>query len=164
MTIIKVSKGLSLNDCYWVVEEGFDGTHDKFNLYDNRFSQVLALIAFTGYGSSVRTSFASCPEFTTNGMLPKCWRRKDGKILLYKGGTRGASNTGNEPYSEYYAAQVAKALGINAIEYGLSQWKGELCSTCELFTSKKYSFLSIGRVVTSSELPKKSLHKSTVMD
>lgn len=149
MTIIKVSKGLSLNDCYWVVEEGFEGTYDKFNLYDNRFSQVLALIAFTGYGSSIRTSLASCPEFTTNGMLPKCWRRKDGKIILYKGGTSGASNTGNEPYSEYYAAQVAKALGVNAIEYGLSQWKGELCSTCELFTSKEYSFLPVGRVVTS---------------
>ena len=149
MTIIKVSKGLSLNDCYWVVEEGFDGTYDKFNLYDNRFSQVLALIAFTGYGSSIRTSLASCPEFTTNGMLPKCWRRKDRKILLYKGGTSGASNTGNEPYSEYYAAQVAKALGVNAVEYGLSQWKGELCSTCELFTSKEYSFLPVGRVITS---------------
>lgn len=149
MTIIKVSKGLSLNDCYWVVEEVFEGTYDKFNLYDNRFSQVLALIAFTGYGSSIRTSLASCPEFTTNGMLPKCWRRKDGKIMLYKGGTSGASNTGNEPYSEYYAAQVAKVLGINAIEYGLSQWKGELCSTCELFTSKEYSFLPVGRVVTS---------------
>ena len=149
MTIIKVSKGLSLNDCYWVVEEGFEGTYDRFNLYDNRFSQVLALIAFTGYGSSIRTSLASCPEFTTNGMLPKCWRRKDGKIMLYKGGTSGASNTGNEPYSEYYAAQVAKVLGINAIEYGLSQWKGELCSTCELFTSKEYSFLPVGRVVTS---------------
>ena len=60
MNIISVSKGLSLNDCYWVVEEGFDGTYDKFNLYDNRFSQVLALIAFTGYGSSIRTSLASC--------------------------------------------------------------------------------------------------------
>lgn len=149
MTIIKVSKGLSLNDCYWVVEEGFEGTYDKYNLYENRFSQVLALIAFTGYGSSIRTSLASCPEFTTNGMLPKCWRRKDGKILLYKGGTSGASNTGNEPYSEYYATQVAKALGVNAIEYGLSQWKGELCSTCELFTSKDYSFLPVGRIVTS---------------
>ena len=149
MSIIKVSKGLSLNDCYWVVEEGFEGTYDRFNLYDNRFSQVLALIAFTGYGSSIRTSLASCPEFTTNGMLPKCWRRKDGKIMLYKGGTSGASNTGNEPYSEYYAAQVAKVLGVNAIEYGLSQWKGELCSTCELFTSKNYSFLPVGRVVTS---------------
>lgn len=149
MTIIKVSKGLSLNDCYWVVEEGFEGTYDKYNLYDNRFSQVLALIAFTGYGSSIRTSLASCPEFTTNGMLPKCWRRKDGKILLYKGGTSGASNTGNEPYSEYYAAQVAKVLDVNVIEYGLSQWKGELCSTCELFTSKDYSFLPVGRIVTS---------------
>ncbi len=149
MTIIKVSKGLSLNDCYWVVEEGFDGLYDKFNLYDNRFSQVLALIAFTGYGSSIRTSLSSCPEFTTNGMLPKCWRRKNGKILLYKGGTSGASSTGNEPYSEYYAYQVAKALGIEAIEYGLSKWKGELCSTCELFTSKEHSFLPVGRVVTS---------------
>ncbi len=149
LSIINVSKGLSLNDCYWVVEEGFEGKYDKYNLYDNPFSRILALIAFTGYGSSIRTSLASCPEFTTNGMLPKCWRRKDRKILLYKGGTKGASNTGNEPYSEYYAFQVAQALGINAIEYGLSKWEGELCSTCELFTSKEYAFLSVGRVVTS---------------
>ena len=149
MNIIKVSKGLSLNDCYWIVEEGFDGTFEKLNLYDNRFSQVLALIAFTGYGSSIRTSLASCPEFTTNGMLPKCWRRTGGVIKLYKGGTSGFPNTGNEPYSEYYAAQVAKTLSIDAIEYGLSKWKGELCSTCELFTSKDYSFLPVGRVVTA---------------
>ncbi len=73
LNIIKVSKGLSLNDCYWVAEEGFSGKFADYNLYDNRFSRVLALIAFTGYGSSVRTSLASCPEFTTNGMLPKCW-------------------------------------------------------------------------------------------
>jgi hypothetical protein len=149
MSIIRVSKGLSLNDCYWVVEEGFEGTFDTFNLYDNRFSRTLAQIAFTGYGSSVRTSLTSCPEFTTNGMLPKCWRRNDGVIKLYKGGTPGASNTGNEPYSEYYAAQVAGVLGVNAISYGLSKWEGELCSTCELFTSKDFSFLPIGHLVTS---------------
>ena len=149
MNIIKVSKGLSLNDCYWVVEEGFSGTFEKYNLYDNRFSRVLALIAFTGYGSSVRSSLASCPEFTTNGMLPKCWRRVNGEIKLYKGGTSGASNTGNEPYCEYYAAQIAKELGISAIDYGLSKWKGALCSTCVLFTSKEYAFLPVGKVVTS---------------
>ena len=149
MNIIKVSKGLSLNDCYWVVEEGFSGTFEKYNLYDNRFSRVLALIAFTGYGSSVRSSLASCPEFTTNGMLPKCWRRVAGEIKLYKGGTSGASNTGNEPYCEYYAAQIAKELGISAIDYGLSKWKGALCSTCVLFTSKEYAFLPVGKVVTS---------------
>ena len=149
MNIIKVSKGLSLNDCYWIVEENFEGSFEKYNLYDNRFSKILALIAFTGYGSSIRTSLASCPEFTTNGMLPKCWRRQDGTIKLYKGGTSGASNTGKEPFSEYYAAQVAKTLGIQAIDYNLSMWNGELCSTCELFTTKEYSFLPVGRIVTS---------------
>lgn len=148
MNILSVSKGLSLNDCYWVVEEGFEGSFSQYNLYANRFSRVLGLIAFTGYGSSVRTSLASCPEFTTNGMLPKCWRRENGIIRLYKGGTSGASNTGNEPYSEFYAAQIADALGINAISYGLSKWQGELCSTCELFTSKDYSFMPIGRLVS----------------
>lgn len=148
MNIISVSKGLSLNDSYWVVEEGFDGTFDKYNLYDNRFSQILALIAFTGYGSSLRTSLASCPEFTTNGMLPKCWRRTDGKVALYKGGTMGASNTGNEPYSEFYAAQIAKIICTTAVDYKLSKWKGELCSVCELFTSKEYSFIPVGRIVT----------------
>lgn len=149
INIINVSKGLSLNDCYWVVEEGFDGSFDDYNLYDNNFSQILALIAFTGYGSSVRTSLASCPEFTTNGMLPKCWRRQRGSIRLYKGGTFGASNTGNEPYSEFYAYQVAEAMNIDAIPYGLSKWKGELCSTCDLFTSKEFSFMPVGRVAAA---------------
>lgn len=149
LDVIKVSKGLSLNDCYWVVEEGFAGTFEKYNLYDNRFSRVLALIAFTGYGSSVRASLASCPEFTTNGMLPKCWRRENGDIRLYKGGTKGASNSGNEPYSEFYAWQVAQELGVAAVPYTLKQWNKELCSVCSLFTSKQYAFLPVGRVVTT---------------
>lgn len=149
LTIIQASKGLSLNDCYWVVEEGFEGTFSRYNLYDNRFSQILALIAITGYGKSIRSSLDSCPEFTTNGMLPKCWRRENGKILLYKGGTTGGPNTGNEPYSEFYAAQIAKIMGINAIDYKLSKWKATLCSTCELFTSKRYSYIPVGRIVRS---------------
>lgn len=148
MNIISVSKGLSLNDCYWVVEEDFQGSFEKHNLYDNRFSNVLATLVFTGYGSSVRSSFQSSPEFTTNGMLPKCWRRIDGKIYLYKGGTSGAANTGFEPYSEYYAYQIAQALGFDAVAYNLSTWKGNLCSTCELFTSKEQSFIPIGYLKT----------------
>lgn len=147
MSIISVSKGLSLNDSYWVVNEDFGGSFEQYNLYENRFSQILAYIAFTGYGSSIRSSLMSSPEFTTNGMLPKCWRRISGKIVLYKGGTSGASNAGNEPFSEFYASQVAQAMGINAIPYGLSKWKGILCSTCELFTSKETAYIPVGRVV-----------------
>lgn len=148
MNIIAVSKGLSLNDCYWVVEEDFKGTFESYNLYENRFSNALATLVFTGYGSSLRSSLVSSPEFTTNGMLPKCWRRIRGKVYLYKGGTSGAANAGFEPYSEYYAYQVAQVMGIDAIPYNLSKWKGYLCSACELFTSKKYSYVPIGYIKT----------------
>ena len=149
MAIIEVSKGLSLNDSYWVVRDGFEKSFAQCNLYDNKFSEVLASIAFTGYGSSIRSSVASSPEFTTNGMLPKCWRRQVGKVYLYKGGTEGASNTGNEPYSEFYAWQVAEALGINAIPYTIAKWKSRVCSKCELFTSKDVAFVPVGNIVKS---------------
>lgn len=149
LDIIRVSKGLSLNDCYWLKQEGSSDSFDSVNLYDNRFSRVLGQIAFTGYGSSNISGLTSSPEFTTNGMLPKCWRRIDGKIFLYKGGTMGASNTGNEPYSEFYAYQIGKILGINVVPYSLSKWKNTLCSTCELFTSKDISFVPVGRIVRS---------------
>lgn len=149
MDVLRVSKGLSLNDCYWVTEESFDGDFDENNLYENRFSRILGQIAFTGYGSSNISGLTSSPEFTTNGMLPKCWRRIDGKIMLYKGGTQGASNSGNEPYSEFYAAQIGQLMGFNVIPYSLSQWKKTLCSTCELFTSKDVSFIPVGRIVRS---------------
>ena len=149
LDIISVSKGLSLNDCYWLKQEDSRDSFDSVNLYDNRFSRVLGQIAFTGYGSSNVSGLTSSPEFTTNGMLPKCWRRIDGKIYLYKGGTMGASNTGNEPYSEFYAYQIGKILGVNAVPYSLSKWKNTLCSTCELFTSKDVSFVPVGRIVRS---------------
>ena len=147
MDVISVCKGLSLNDSYWLVEDSFGGTFEENNLYDNNFSRVLATIAFTGYGSSTRSSFASSPEFTTNGMLPKCWRRIGGKIFLYKGATSGASNTGNEPYSELYAYKIGTALDIDVVPYKISKWKKQLCSACEIFTNKDLAFVPIGRIV-----------------
>lgn len=152
MDVVSVCKGLSLNDSYWISDELETKTFDQVNLYTNHFSRVLANIAFTGYGSSVRSSFASSPEFTTNGMLPKCWRRIDRKVYLYKGATSGASNTGYEPYSEKYAYLVGKELGFDVIPYKISRWKGNLCSSCEIFTSADISFIPVGRIVRSGGL------------
>lgn len=145
--IIDICKGLSLNDSYWVVDDESLKFGD-YNLYDNEFSEVLSLIAFTGYTSKIKGIITS-PELTTNGILPKAWRRINDKVYLYKGSTShwNFSNTGYEPYSEYYASQIAKHLGLNAIEYDLEQWKGMLVSTCELFTSKEYSYVPIGYIV-----------------
>lgn len=145
--IIDICQGLSLNDSYWVTKEDCHDLFDDKNLYTNSFNTNIASIAFTGYGSYTRSSFRSSPEFTTNGMLAKSWRRIKGKIILYKTGTEGFANSGLEPYSEFYASQIAKAMRLNHVEYGLSKWKKKLCSTCELFTSQDISFIPIGRLV-----------------
>ncbi len=144
--IIDICKGLSLNDSYWVVPEGFYGTFAAYNLYQNQFSRILGLVAYTG-ASGGKTPFTTSPEYTTGGMLRKAWRNQNGKIVLYKGGTSGASNTGLEPYSEYYACQIADKMGLNPVMYGLSKWKGILASTCPLFTDIDTAFVYIGRIV-----------------
>ena len=150
--IIDICLGLSLNDSYWVTPVEFDGKFVDYNLFENPFSEALSLVAYTGVGSAEK-AFSTSPEFTTNGMLRKAWRHieNDG-IYLYKGGTEGAANAGNEPYSEFYACQVAKAMGLNCVEYDLENWKGILASKCRLFTDINTAFVPINRLIKDRTL------------
>ena len=150
--VIDLCLGLSLKDSYWVTPVEFIGTFDEYNLFENPFSEALSLIAFRGSGNVEKESFIS-PEFTTNGMLRKAWRHIDGDgIYLYKGGTEGAANTGNEPYSEYYACQIAKTMGLKCVAYDLENWKGILASKCALFTDIDTAFVPIGDLMKSNTL------------
>ena len=142
--IIDVCKGLSLNDCYWVVPENFDGMFSDYNLYQNSFSEILSLVAYTGVNNSSHKGLTTSPELTTNGMLPKAWRALKDGIYLYKGGTTGYANTGNEPYSENYASQIAQIMGINHVSYDLEKWKGILASKCKIFTDINTAYVPIG--------------------
>lgn len=147
--IIDVCKGLSLNDSFWVVPLGFGGTFKEYNLYENRFSSVLSLVAYTGVGQS-HEAFTTSPELTTQGMLRKAWRLiEDDGIYLYKGGTEGAANAGREPYSEYYACQIAERMGLHAVHYDLENWKEILASKCKLFTDIDTAYIPIGHIVRS---------------
>ena len=149
--IIGLCHGLSLNDVYWVVPDAYCGLWKDNNLYTNKFSDAIAKIAFSGELPRGREEWTSSPELTTNGMLAKCWRRLADGIYLYKAGTEGAGNTGFEPYSEFYAAQIAKTMGIGHVDYGLSMMKGKICSTCPLFTSDRYGYLPAGRLISKDE-------------
>lgn len=149
--IIDISRGLSLNDSYWIVPETFAGTFREYNLYQNAFSKELAHIAYTGMGGNA-LPFTLSPELTTNGALPKAWRSIDGAIYLYKGGTSGMPNFGLEPYSEYYAAQIAQAMGLNTLAYDLTYWKSRLCSVCKLFTDLGHSYVPISTLIKGTNL------------
>jgi len=120
MAYINISFGLSLNDCYWVVSNEQDYKWSDYNLYSNSFNETLALVALTGISTRLKELSVS-PELTTNGMLKKCWHKNEssGKIELYKGSNTKSIEGGYEAYCEYYMAQIAKALNLNAIDYAL---------------------------------------------
>ena len=144
--ILDVCKGLSLNDSYWVVPFGFDGRFGDLNLYENRFSEELASVAYTGTGA-VTNPVTCSPEFTTHGMLRKAWQYSDRDgIRLFKGGS-GFADVGKEPYSEYYACQIAQVMGLNAVTYDLAYQEGAPASVCKLFTDIDTSFVPVGRIL-----------------
>ena len=146
---LEFSKGLSLNDVHWVVPDDFIGSWAEVNLYDNHFSEAMAEIAFTGHGKFDPRKATTSPEMTTNGMLPKCWVREKDGIYLYKGVLKGL-----EPYSEYYAAQLAEALDFKHVDYELARYKGRLCSKCKLFTSEKIGYLPASRLSNRDDILK----------
>ena len=139
-----VSLGLSLNDTLWLKPEGSTLTWNNVSLYDNDFNEVVSRFAFSGSGLNGLQLKTTSPELGTNGVLPKCWKRVDNEVYLYKGGTSGCSNTGNEPYSEYFASQLLNAFKPYAyVEYDLLKYHGQLVSTCGLFTCEKVGYTPV---------------------
>ena len=146
---IEIGKSLSLNDTFWVVREDFEGKFKDFNLYENDFNKSVALVAYTGHGFS--DSIGTLPELTTGGSLRKAWRNIDKGIYLYKGERKGFANVGKEPFYEFFASQVAEAMGIKHVDYDLKVWEGELASTCKLFTDINTGYLPIYNLVDKNK-------------
>lgn len=151
--VIDYCHGLSVNDSYWVVECGFKGNWSEYNLYENDLDNTLALIAYTGYTSSQKHKIGLSSEWSTGGTYPKAWRRIGDDLVLYKAGSSGGANTGNEPYSEWFSQQVAEAMGIPHVSYGLEMWGGKLASTCKLANTKSLSLVSWWQATRTSKFP-----------
>ncbi|MGP1493978.1 MAG: HipA family kinase [Streptobacillus sp.] len=164
MDYIKVSFGLSLNDSYWIIpDDGKQYLWENYNLYKNKFSKTLSLVAFTGYNSQIKDVRIS-PEYTTNGMLKKCWHQKEDGIYLLKGATEEYSNSGKEHYSEFYSAQVAEILGLNHIEYDLEKFHDELVSSCKLFTSEDVGYEPMINIFKSKNIKCTDLDAGTIYE
>lgn len=141
---LNISYGLSLNDTLWFKPNDCKLTWADVNLYENPFNNTVAHLAFSGQGLAGMHMKTTSPELGTNGMLPKCWKRYDDGIYLLKGGTSGCSNTGNEPYAEYYAAQILKAMQMSDyVDYDLVVYDNKLASKCKLFTSQEVGYTAL---------------------
>lgn len=135
---IDTAKGLTLTDTFWVKSDSDCLAWADVSLYRNNFSDIIANSAFLGSLPELRLKTTS-PEYGTDGMLPKCWVRRQNEIYLLKGGIKGWWNSSNEPYTEFFASQLADALGISHIPYNIEMYHGRAVSSCRLFTSESVS-------------------------
>ena len=110
LDIIRVSKGLSLNDCYWLKQEGSRDSFDSVNLYDNRFSRVLGQIAFTGYGSSNVSGLTSSPEFTQTVCFPNAGEELTAKFFCTKAARWGHPTPGTSRIQNFTLIKSERSL------------------------------------------------------
>lgn len=150
MDYIDISLGLSLNDSFWIVPANENYQWKDFNLYQNDFSEALEKAAFGEELQRIQ-GFTSSPEYTTNGMLKKCWHKENGQIYLYKGASKQYANGGKEAYSEYYMAQVAEIMGFECVPYDLKEFHGQLVSSCPIFTNENEGYAPMYKLFKTEE-------------
>lgn len=154
---ISATHCLGLNDCLWVKPIDSPLLWENVNLYKNQFTDVAARTAFETGLFGLQLSSTS-PEFTAEGTFPKFWKKENDTIRLYKAGMTGAANVGLEPYSEYMSSFVARKISKTpVVEYGLSLYKGKVCSFCSLFTNEEIGFVPAYKILDPSK-------KYTILD
>lgn len=107
---LRVTHAICLTDTLWVRELGSSMKWEKVSPFTNNFSRIMSNIVLDGICKPGNLRSPS-PDYTVDGTADKCWKRENSKIYLYKtSGERWSGITGNRPYCEYYANQVADAL------------------------------------------------------
>lgn len=147
------TKGLSLNDTFWLKPNGCKLTWKDINPYNNPictdFANSVLQAMKTGLIRNVNRTISS-PDFALTGQYDKKWKRIDGKIYLIKAGTPNPYESdivGNEPFSEHIACQVEKLMQIDkmSVQYDLIkqtfQNQTRVATKCELFTSEDVGFI-----------------------
>lgn len=146
---VDVSHALSLNDAFWITNDDVPAKWEDCNLYHHHFNDLIAQIAFTGYGAYKVDGVVTSPELTSSGALKKCWSNRTDGIYLLKG-DEVAQQYGfadrSQVVMEYYASQVADALHLNHVPYDLenfhhSDGEREVVCKCKLFTSEDIGFV-----------------------
>lgn len=148
---VEVTHALGLNDTLWVKKAEDNLSWENVSLYSNNFTDVAAKTAFIKDLQGLQLSSTS-PEFTSEGSFEKCWgRNSSGTIMMYKKGTEGFANSGLEPYSEFYSAQLSRIICRSALDYNLCRFKKHLVSSCVIFTDEQNGFVPIYKYLDTSK-------------
>lgn len=119
---------VSLFDSFWVKRADSRLKWKNVSLYRNDFSEYLAHFSMSSEITNTQSRKRHLsPEYNTSGSFDHCWVRYGDRIILLKAGSYGYANAGREPFSEVYANQLERALGItDYVEYHLQHFRRRL--------------------------------------
>lgn len=138
---LDITNCISITDTFWVKSVDSKKSWRNVSPYCNSLNKTIAEFSFTGKVNG--KYITGSPDLSTGGNFPKCWKKNNGEIYLYKAGTSGAFNAGYEPYSEVFAYQLANYLGLDCVEYKYALYKGKDVSVCKNMCSESVGLISL---------------------
>ena len=151
--VCKACRGLSLEDAYWIREDGDEKTWEEVNLFRNPLSLFITELSLSGRNmyyqmEGMDRKRIRTPELTTLGASAKGWIRTNEGLFLHKVGKY-----------EIPADEILSVLGIAHISYQISkeeeiapylseeriQWidsVGEAIVNSKLFTSEDIALVT----------------------
>lgn len=143
--IINVTHCVSLHDTFWVKRKDSKLSWENVSPFRHNYSKVISTYALEGIylGNNDKQYFS--PVLGTDGSFPHTWKYSTNGITFIKAGSKytlGGSNSGREPYSEYYASIVSEYLGFYHVEYTIRNHvrhdtKVDVVTECKCFTSEE---------------------------
>lgn len=130
LSLAAKSRGLSVDDQYWIKKEGEDIAYDDVSFFSNRFSEDIGDI-MVGNKKSGNVDYRS-PDSTLGGNLKKRWKSVGGKTYLLKAGSKPYQY---EIFNEIVASKVMTILGIEHVDYEFVVDAGQIYCSCPNFIS-----------------------------
>lgn len=141
--IIKITHCVSLHDTFWIKEEKSKLTWKEVSPFRNNYSKIISTYALEGILIEGDKNYFS-PVISTDGSFPHTWDFNNGDIKFIKASSKytlGGSNSGREPYSEYYASIIAEFLYFIHVKYSIRNHKRhdgriDVVTECACYTSE----------------------------
>lgn len=130
----------SLSDQYWI-QYTEDQKWENMNFFQNVYNRTLGYMSFSKNKENIDSYLLSynSPDLTTNGILPKSWKRENNINYLIKG---GQMSYGQNPVSEILASRMLKKLNIIPfVEYTYEIFGYELCCKSKNFINADTEFV-----------------------
>lgn len=156
---IEVTHCISLHDTFWIKREDDNLTWDNVSPFRHNYSNVISTYALEGINIGNKDKNYFSPVASTEGSFPHTWKYKGvDNVIFIKAGSKytlGGSNSGREPYSEYFASQIAQYLKFNCVKYSIRKHirhdsRPDVVTECKCFTTEQFGSVTAHKLRLNS--------------